>query len=145
MIRASVLADVASPANGNPVQFVNTPDVGVPSRGVTKVGDVLNTNNPEPVSSEHSVAISADVEDVIPVIGKPVHDVNVPDAGIPSAGVTNVGDVPNTRAPLPVSSDIAVASSAEVPVKVLSVKSIDLLVNTVELPAVTLEMLFSMI
>ena len=32
-----------------PVQVVKTPDVGVPSKGVTKVGDVLNTLLPLPV------------------------------------------------------------------------------------------------
>ena len=69
----------------------------------------------------------------------------LPAAGVPNTGVINVGLVANTNAPLPVSSDIAVASSAEVPVKVLSVRSIDLLVNVVMLVAVTLEMLFSMI
>jgi hypothetical protein len=34
-----------------PVQFVKVPEVGVPRMGVTKVGDVANTNAPEPVSS----------------------------------------------------------------------------------------------
>ena len=36
--------------NGRPVAFVNTPDAGVPRAGVTNVGDVANTNAPEPVS-----------------------------------------------------------------------------------------------
>ena len=34
-----------------PVQFVSTPDVGVPSKGVTNVGLVANTADPVPVSS----------------------------------------------------------------------------------------------
>ena len=37
---------------GNPVQFVNVPDVGMPNKGVTNVGDVLNTSKPLPVSSD---------------------------------------------------------------------------------------------
>ena len=32
-----------------PVQFVKIPDVGVPSNGVTKVGDVAKTKAPLPV------------------------------------------------------------------------------------------------
>ena len=39
-----------------PVQFVKTPLVGVPSKGVTKVGLVANTNDPLPVSSVTAVA-----------------------------------------------------------------------------------------
>ena len=34
---------------GKPVQLVNVPDVGVPSKGVTSVGLVANTFAPEPV------------------------------------------------------------------------------------------------
>ena len=37
--------------SGNPVAFVRTPDAGVPSAGVTKVGEVANTKAPVPVSS----------------------------------------------------------------------------------------------
>ena len=35
--------------NGSPVQFVSTPDVGVPSNGVVNVGDVDSTTDPVPV------------------------------------------------------------------------------------------------
>ena len=48
-------------AAGNPVQFVSTPDVGVPSNGVTRVGEVLNTSRLEPVSSVTAVINWADV------------------------------------------------------------------------------------
>ena len=34
-----------------PVQFVSTPEAGVPKAGVTNVGLVAKTNEPEPVSS----------------------------------------------------------------------------------------------
>ena len=36
--------------SGSPVTFVITPDVGVPSAGVTSVGDVANTGEPVPVA-----------------------------------------------------------------------------------------------
>ena len=41
---------------GRPVALVITPDAGVPNAGVIKVGDVANTNAPEPVSSLTAVA-----------------------------------------------------------------------------------------
>ena len=47
--------------NGNPVIFVATPLDGVPIAGVTKVGDILNTNTPVPVSSVTCPATAADV------------------------------------------------------------------------------------
>ena len=90
-MKHSVFADVARPAKGKPVQLVNVPDVGVPRIGVTRVGLVLNTRRLVPVSSETNVATCADVEDVIPVIGRPVQLVRVPDAGVPSAGAVNTG------------------------------------------------------
>jgi hypothetical protein len=36
---------------GRPVQFVNVPEVGVPSKGVTRVGEVANTTEPVPVTA----------------------------------------------------------------------------------------------
>lgn len=109
---------------GSPVMLVATPDAGVPNAGVTKVGDVANTNAPDPVSSV--IALAKFAEDgvtrkvAIPVpspeipvdTGRPVRFVATPLAGVPSAGVTNVGEVPKTRAPLPVSSVTAVARLA---------------------------------
>ena len=119
------------------VQFVNVPLAGVPNTGVTNEGLVANTNTPVPVSSEILPAKLADVPDANPVIGNPVQDVKVPPDGVPNTGVTKVGLVANTNDPLPVSSDIAVANSAEDPVNVLSVKSILLFVNVVVEDAVT--------
>ena len=97
------------------VQLVSVPELGVPSAGVTNVGLVANTNEPEPVSSV-TVAARFALEGVVkkvatfvprpdtPVdIGRPVQLVSVPLEGVPSAGVTNVGLVANTRAPVPVS------------------------------------------
>jgi len=41
------------------VQFDSVPLVGVPRTGVTKVGDVANTKEPEPVSSVTAAAMGA--------------------------------------------------------------------------------------
>ena len=41
---------------GDPVQLVITPEAGVPRAGVTKTGEVLNTAKPEPVSSDIAAA-----------------------------------------------------------------------------------------
>lgn len=49
------------PPTGSPVQFVSVPLVGVPNMGVTSVGEVANTSEPEPVSSEITPASCADV------------------------------------------------------------------------------------
>lgn len=90
---------------GKPVQLVKVPEVGVPSAGVTRVGLVANTKEPEPVSSDTAAAKFAlegvaknvatpEPKPETPVeIGSPVQLVNVPEDGVPSAGVTSVGDV----------------------------------------------------
>jgi hypothetical protein len=101
---------------GRPVQFVNVPLLGVPSAGVTKVGDVLKTSEPEPVSSVTAAARFALVgvakkvatfapSPLTPVeIGSPVQLVRVPLVGVPKIGVTSVGLVARTGAPLPVNA-----------------------------------------
>lgn len=83
--------------NGNPVAFVNMPDDGVPSAGVTRVGEVAKTRLPEPVSSVTAAARFALVgvprKVAIPVprpetpveIGRPLTLVKVPEDGVPSA------------------------------------------------------------
>jgi hypothetical protein len=86
------------------------PLAGVPKAGVTKVGDVANTNAPVPVSSV-TVAAKFALDGVaknvaIPVanpltpvlIGNPVAFVKTPLDGVPSAGVVSVGDVSVTPA-----------------------------------------------
>ncbi len=45
-----------TPAAGNPVALVNVPLDGVPRAGVTRVGLVANTNEPDPVSSVTALA-----------------------------------------------------------------------------------------
>jgi hypothetical protein len=67
------------------------------------------------------------------VNGRPVAFVSVQLVGVPNTGVTNVGDVPKTNAPVPVSSDITHASSDDVvahtfvlfnaPIAILAVQS----------------------
>jgi len=110
----AIAAPASTPAFTRPVAFVKTKAEGVPRAGVIRVGEVPNTKSPEPVSSEHNVANSAEVDDVIPVIGSPVQFVRTPDVGVPKSGVTKVGEVLKTRRLDPVSSDISVASSADV-------------------------------
>jgi hypothetical protein len=99
---------------GRPVALVSTAADGVPSAGVTKVGELVNTKLPVPVSSVTAEAKLADdgvakkvampaPNPLTPVeIGKPVALVNVADAGVPKTGVTSVGLVDNTLFPEPV-------------------------------------------
>ena len=99
---------------GSPEQLVRVPDCGVPNTGVTNVGLVANTAEPEPVSSVSAEARFADdgvarkvatlaARPEIPVeTGSPVQLVRVPDCGVPNIGVTNVGDVESTTLPVPV-------------------------------------------
>jgi hypothetical protein len=63
------------------VQLAKFPDVGVPKSGVTKVGEVLKTTEPEPVEDVTPVPPFATGNvPVTPVVkGKPVALVNVPD------------------------------------------------------------------
>jgi hypothetical protein len=70
---------------GKPVALVSTPEAGVPRAGVTSVGELANTNAPEPVSSVTAAARFADdgvARNVATPVPKPVID--------PRAGVTVV-------------------------------------------------------
>jgi hypothetical protein len=129
---------------GRPVQLVNVPEVGVPNNGVVRVGEVANTKSPVPVSSVTAVIKLADdgvaknaatpaANPDTPVeIGRPVQLVRVPEDGVPKAGVTRVGEDANTKAPLPVSSDITPANSADV----VAANTLSLLPVVVKVPAV---------
>ena len=99
---------------GNPVALVNVTLVGVPNIGVTNVGDVLKTLFPEPVDVVTPVPpFKTGNVPVTPVDkGKPVALVNVTLVGVPRIGVTKVGDVANTKDPVPVSSVTAAAKLA---------------------------------
>ena len=100
-----MVVDAVIPDTGNPVAFVRVSAVGVPRFGVTRVGLVAKTNEPEPVSSvtavarfaEEGVARNVAIPVPIPltpvVIGNPVQFVRVPEEGVPRTGVVRVGDV----------------------------------------------------
>lgn len=119
-----------------PVMFVPTNAEGVPSAGVTNVGLVANTAEPVPVSSvkapaklaelnePSTVALPVDVTApvkfafvvTLPAVrpeAVPVMFVPTKAEGVPNAGVTRVGEVANTKAPVPVSSVTAAARLAE--------------------------------
>jgi hypothetical protein len=99
---------------GKPVRFVATPDVGVPNKGVTSVGEVAKTAEPVPVSSvkaerrlaelgvARKVATPVPRPDTPVAIGRPVAFVKVALVGVPRIGVTRVGDVASTLLPVPV-------------------------------------------
>jgi hypothetical protein len=106
------------------LQLVRVPEDGVPKTGVTRVGDVANTLTPVPVLSVSAVAKLDDegvIKNAVTPVPVPVtfptgilQLVRVPEDGVPNAGVTRVGEVANTKAPLPVSSDITPANCKEV-------------------------------
>ena len=95
-----------------------------PKTGVTRVGDVANTLTPVPVLSvkadakleDEGVIKNAVTPTPVPVTLPTgiVQFVRVPEVGVPKTGVTRVGDVANTKDPLPVSSVITPSNSAEV-------------------------------
>jgi hypothetical protein len=128
---------------GSPVAFVKVALVGVPRIGVTNVGEVANTADPEPVSSVKAparleelnepkdVALPTEVTApvklafvvTLPAVkpeAVPVMFVPTKADGVPRAGVTKVGLLAKTKAPLPVSSVMAEARLADdgVPKKV---------------------------
>jgi hypothetical protein len=95
-----------------------------PKTGVTRVGDVANTLTPVPVLSVSADAKFADdgvIRNAVTPTPVPVtlptgilQLVRSPEDGVPNAGVTRTGEVANTKAPLPVSSDITPANCNEV-------------------------------
>jgi hypothetical protein len=95
-----------------------------PKTGVTRVGDVANTLTPVPVLSVSAVAKLDDegvIKNAVTPVPVPVtfptgieQLVRVPEDGVPNAGVTRTGEVANTNAPLPVSSDMTPANCNEV-------------------------------
>lgn len=105
IIRASVFADVVSPASGRPVQLVNIPAEGVPMLGVVNV-------NPAMV-----VTVAPEAIDVLPIVGaeyvvtaphelsplRYVEELAVPVAdniGISTAPVAIVNDVEPVTSPV---------------------------------------------
>lgn len=112
---AAPLLPVVVSVMGRFVKFDALPLAGVPSTGVTNVGDVANTSDPLPVSFVTAAAKLALVgvprkvampaaRPVTPVeIGNPVALVSTPAEGVPMSGVTKDGEVANTKDPDPVS------------------------------------------
>jgi hypothetical protein len=108
--------------NGSPVALVNTPDAGVPKAGEVKVGDVkvllVNVSVPSSVAkvpetagnvmvAEPDTAGAVRVAD--PVLGDaPAKAMLVADA-VPKVGENKVGEVLNTKEPVPVSFVMALA------------------------------------
>jgi hypothetical protein len=93
---------------GKPVAFVKVPEEGVPS------APPFTTTEPEvPTFTPKAVATFVPKPEIPVATGRPVAFVNVADEGVPRAGVTSVGDVANTKAPDPVSSDTAAARLAD--------------------------------
>jgi hypothetical protein len=117
------VADVAGAVNATLLILVA---VATPKTGVTRVGVLAKTLAPVPVSSVSAaaklaedgvakkVATLAARPDTPVEIGRPVQLVRVPEVGVPNNGVVRVGDVANTKAPLPVSSEITPANSEDV-------------------------------
>ena len=101
---ASPKVPVTPVVKGRPVKLVATPEVGVPSNGVTNVGEVDRTTEPVPVEVVTPVPpFKTGSVPVTPVVkGKPVRLVATPEVGVPNNGVTNVGEVDNTTLPEPV-------------------------------------------
>jgi hypothetical protein len=105
--------------------LLRVPEVGVPKIGVTRVGDVAKTRDPDPVSSVTAAAkfeelgVAKNVAILLPrpdtpvEIGRPVQFVRVPEVGVPKIGVTKLGVLAKTKAPVPVSSVTAEIKFAE--------------------------------
>src|SRR5580658_5946366 len=80
-----VYAPAVTPLAGNPVALVSTIADGVPSAGVTRVGDVAKTGAPEPVTALARPAATPVPNPLTPVeMGRPVALVSVADVGVPS-------------------------------------------------------------
>ena len=132
------------------------PDDGVPSAGVTKVGDVENTSEPDPVSSVTAAArlalvgVVKNVATPVPrpdtpvEIGRPVAFVSVPDDGVPRAPPFTTTappeptaipsavatPVPKPDTPVEIGSPVAFVSVTEVGVPRMGVTSVGDVANT---------------
>jgi hypothetical protein len=149
-VEPSANAKVAEVAGAVKATLLILVAVATPKTGVTRVGDVANTLTPVPVLSVRADAKLADEgvpkkvatpvanPDTPVEIGRPVQLVRVPEDGVPNAGVTRVGDVANTKAPLPVSSEITPANCNEV-VAANTLRLLPVVVNVPAVGNVTLE------
>ena len=135
------------------MQLLKTPEAGVPKAGVTNVGEVAKTNDPDPVSSVTTeakfaeVGVAKKVATPVPrpetpvLIGSPVQFVSVPDAGVPSTGVVKDGEVERAIPPDPVTFwPSAVATpvpNEEIPVPPEETPSTEAVAGVIELPSVS--------
>ena len=113
---------------GRRVAFVKTPLDGVPSAGVTSVGEVAKTIAPVPVSSVTAAiafaldGVARNVATPVPrpetpvEMGKPVALVSVPLAGVPRTGAMSVGPLFKTTV-LPVPVVVAALIAVPLPAK----------------------------
>jgi hypothetical protein len=105
--------------NGKPVALVKVPEAGVPNTGAVKVGEVkvlfVKVSVPAKVAKVPEAAgkviavlvpATAGAEIVAVPEVDPAKASDVADA-TPNVGVTNVGEVANTKVPVPVSSVMA--------------------------------------
>ena len=140
---------------GNPVALVSVADDGVPKSGVTRVGDVAKTNEPEPVSSVTAAAklalegvashVATPAPSPLMLLGLiPVQLVRLPLLGVPSAplNVTNAPAEPtltaravSTPVPVPVrpveiGRPVALVSVADDGVPSAGVTNVGLVANT---------------
>lgn len=99
------VASLAAMIVGSPVQFVSTPEAGVPRAGAVIVGDVsVLLVSVSVVARPTRVSVAAGNVSV-PEAAAVAWTVVVPlDEPATRNDVVNVGDVPNTAAPVPVSS-----------------------------------------
>jgi hypothetical protein len=93
---------VAEVAGAVIVSLLTLVALATPNTGVTRVGELLNTTDPDPVSSDRAlkklielgvprnVATFAARPETPVLIGSPVALVRTPEAGVPRAGATNV-------------------------------------------------------
>ena len=94
------------------VPVLKLPEVGVPSKGVTKVGEVANTKEPEPVSSVTAVANCADVATKVLLVKLIVLLVSVSVVSRPTNVVVASGNV-TTRPAVDTASSKVIALAAE--------------------------------
>jgi hypothetical protein len=146
---STIPAAASTPAFTNPVAFVNTRAEGVPSAGVTNVGELANTSAPLPVSSEITPANSLDDvaarTDNLSVVTTSVLDDGIVvllievAVATPRAGVVNVGDacITNTE-PVPVCAATLVVLPEEVigPLKFALVVTVEAVVAVAAFPPI---------
>ena len=94
------------------VPVLKSPEVGVPKMGVTKVGEVANTKEPEPVSSVTAEANCADVATKVLLVRLIVLFVSVSVVSRPTSVVVASGNV-TTRPAVDTASNNVTALAAE--------------------------------